>query len=350
MKTGILLINLGTPDAPTPVAVGRYLREFLTDGRVIDIPWLPRQLLVKGIIAPIRSFRSAREYKKVWTEDGSPLLFHGESARDALQERLNRPAMRAAFEGEVIVELAMRYQHPSMKNIMRKMQAERYDRIVILPLYAQYASASTGSTLQRVFELISQWYVIPDIIAISQYWDFPGYLEGFELRAKDFDLASYDHILFSYHGLPERQLDKVYDDRKCSNHSCEDEINDENRYCYKATCYATTRELAKRLGLSPEQYTVCFQSRLGSGWVEPFSDEVIQKRAQTGDQRLLVFSPAFVADCLETIVEIGEEYAELFQEHGGHTLDFVPSLNDHPRWIEGLEELVVSKLGLQTSV
>ena len=345
MKTGILLINLGTPDAPKPGAVGRYLREFLGDERVIDIPWLPRKLLVNGIIAPIRSFRSAREYKKVWTDEGSPLLIHGEKVRDLLQTRMNRPEMVTAFEGDVTVELAMRYQTPSMDVVLKRMQADHYGRIVILRLYAQYASASTGSTLQRAFEIISKWYVIPDVISISQYWDFPGYLDGFELRAKAFDLNAYDHILFSYHGLPERQLDKVYDDRQCSNHSCEDEINDENKFCYKATCYATTRALAERLQIPADRYTVCFQSRLGGGWVEPFSDKVIEERAEKGDQKLLVFSPAFVADCLETIVEIGEEYVELFEEKGGKQLDFVPSLNDHPRWIQGLEELVLSKIG-----
>ncbi|MDG2209174.1 MAG: ferrochelatase [Flavobacteriales bacterium] len=345
MKTGLLLINLGTPDAPTPGAVGRYLREFLGDERVIDIPWLARKFLVNVVIAPTRSFRSAREYKKVWTTEGSPLLTHGESVRDALQARLNRPEMQIAFEGAVKVELAMRYQNPSMDEVLKRMQKEQYDRIIILPLYAQYASASTGSTLQKAFEVISKWYVIPDVVSISQYWNFPGYLDGFELRASAFDLPTYHHILFSFHGLPERQLDKVYDDRQCSNHRCEDEINDENRFCYKATCYATARALAERLNLNADQYTVCFQSRLGKGWVEPFTDVVIQQRAALGDQKLLVFSPAFVADCLETIVEIGEEYVELFKEHGGDSLDFVPSLNDHPRWIEGLEELVLSKIG-----
>ncbi len=350
MKSGILLINLGTPDAPKAGAVARYLREFLCDGRVIDIPWLPRQLLVKGLIAPIRSFRSAREYKKVWTPEGSPLLTHGENVRDLLQERMNRPEMIEAFSGEVQVELAMRYQNPSMNSVLKRMEEDNYDRIVILPLYAQYASASTGSTLQKAFEIMSKWYVIPDVISISQYWDFPGYLDGFELRAKAFDLDAYDHILFSYHGLPERQLNKIYDDRQCSNHSCELEINEENRFCYKATCYATTRALAERMQIPADRYTVCFQSRLGGGWVEPFSDKVIEERAAKGDKKLLVFSPAFVADCLETIVEIGEEYVELFQEKGGEDLDFVPSLNDHPRWIQGLEELVLSKIGKAPSL
>ena len=152
---------------------------------------------------------------------------------------------------------------------------------------------------------------------------------------------------FSYHGLPERQVDKVYEDRKCANHSCEDEINEENKQCYKATCYATSRALAKRLGLAEERYTVCFQSRLDSKWLRPFSDDVIVERGEAGDKRLLVFSPAFVADCLETLIEIGEEYQEIFEEHGGEQVELVPSLNDHPTWVEGLDALVRARMGIR---
>ena len=228
VKTCILIVNLGTPDSPTPGAVGRYLREFLGDGRVIDVPWLPRKILVNGIIAPIRRFKSAREYKKVWTEEGSPLLLYGQSLQRKLQARMDTEEARRAFGGEVTVELAMRYQHPSMDHVMARMEKDRYDRICVLPLYAQYASATTGSTLEKAFKILSRWYVIPEVVAISQYWDFEGYLNGFVEQAAAFDLDSYDHILFSYHGLPERQVDKIYEDRKCANHSCEDEINDEN--------------------------------------------------------------------------------------------------------------------------
>jgi len=346
LKTCILLVNLGTPDAPTAGAVGRYLREFLGDGRVIDIPWLPRKILVNGIIAPIRRFRSAREYKKVWTDEGSPLLLYGEALQRDLQARLSTDEAQKAFGGEVVVELAMRYQNPSMDRVMARMEKARYDRICILPLYAQYASATTGSTLEKAFKILSKWYVIPEVVAVSQYWDFEGYLKGFVEQAAAFDLGSYDHILFSYHGLPERQVDKIYEDQKCANHSCEDEINDENRQCYKATCYATSRALANRLGLAEDRYTVCFQSRLDSKWLRPFSDDVIVERGEAGDKKLLAFSPAFVADCLETLIEIGEEYQEVFEEHGGEKVELVPSLNAHPAWVEGLEDLVRLRMGV----
>ena len=346
MKTCILLVNLGTPDAPTPGAVGRYLREFLGDGRVIDFPWLPRKLLVNGIIAPIRRFKSAKEYQKVWTPEGSPLLLYGEALQAQLQARLSTEDATRDFGGEVTVELAMRYQHPSMDMVLARIEKARYDRICILPLYAQYASATTGSTLEKAFNIMAKWYVIPDVVAISQYWDFPGYLNGFVEQARSMDPKAYDHVLFSYHGLPERQVDKVYEDRKCANHRCETEINEENKQCYKATCFATSRALASQLGLSEDAYTVCFQSRLDRKWLKPFSDEVIVDLAKQGHKKLLVFSPAFVADCLETLIEIGEEYQELFEEHGGETVTLVPSLNDHPLWVEGLDALIRQRMGV----
>jgi len=336
MKTGILIINLGTPDAPTPRAVGRYLREFLGDERVIDIPWLGRKILVNGIIAPTRKYKSAREYKKVWTNNGSPLLLHAIALKEKLQER---------FKGEnTTIEMAMRYQSPSMKSVLDKMNKDNYDRILVLPLYPHYASASTGSTIQKAMELISKWYVIPEIQIISQFWEDEGYLGSFEKRAREFDLNAYDKILFSYHGLPERHVDKVYEDRKCSNHSCEDEINEENKFCYKATCFATTRALAKRLNIPEDKYTVCFQSRLDKKWLRPFADEVIEELGKEGVKKLLVFSPAFVADCLETTVEIGREYLEIFEENGGQTLDLVPSLNSEDFWVSGLEGMIRKKL------
>lgn len=329
-------MNLGTPDNPSPRAVGRYLREFLGDARVIDIPYIARKILVNGIIAPTRKYKSSAEYKKVWTEKGSPLLLYTEELLEKLKAR---------FEGEeVTVEMAMRYQSPSMDDVLATMEKANYDKLVILPLYPQYASATTGSTIEKAMEIISKWYVIPEVSMVSQFYDDENYINTLATIAEPFDFDSYDHILFSYHGLPERQVDKVYEDRKCSNHSCESEINEENKFCYKATCYATTRLLAGKLGIPEERYTVCFQSRLDKKWLKPFSDVVIEELAKEGKKKLLVFSPAFVADCLETIVEIGEGYLEEFQEMGGERLDLVPSLNAHPMWVDTVEGLIRKRL------
>jgi ferrochelatase len=218
------------------------------------------------------------------------------------------------------------------------------DKIIVLPLFPHYASASTGSVIDKCMRIMRDMWAFPEIQFINQFWDHPLYLQAFANRAKQFDIASYDHVIFSYHGLPERQVDKVYEDRACRNHSCEHEINDENKHCYKATCYATTREIAMRCGIEESHYTVAFQSRLGGGWIEPFSDKVIEELAKKGAKKLLVFSPAFVADCLETTIEIGEEYQELFEEHGGEKVQLVPSLNDSDDWIDLLEDIVRKRL------
>jgi ferrochelatase len=330
-KTGVLLINLGTPDSPSVGDVRSYLSQFLNDPRVIDIPWLARKLLVNAIIVPFRAPKSAKVYKELWTDEGSPLIIYSEEAARLLEESL---------DDSYSVHLAMRYKNPSIPAVLEEMRKANYDRIIILPMFPQYASASTGSALEEAMRVIGSWWVIPELHVVSQYYDHPDYLDAIVDRASKYNLEEYDHILFSYHGLPERQVDKVYDEGVCSDRDCEREITYENKYCYKATCYATSRMLAAKLNIPEDRYTVCFQSRLDKNWLEPFSDEVIKEKAKSGAKKLLVFSPAFTADCLETIIEIGDEYQELFEEHGGEKVQLVESLNDHPLWIRCLKDLV----------
>lgn len=335
-KTGVLLVNLGTPDDAKVGPVRKYLFEFLNDPRVIDISALGRALLVNLIIVPFRAPKSTEEYKKLWTKEGSPLLIHGENLKEKVQHILGDSAT---------VELAMRYQNPSLDVVLDKMKKQQYDKIIVLPLYPQYASSSTGSTLEKVMKIISKWWVIPEVSMISQFYDEPGYTDTFVDIAKDFDLDAYDHIVFSYHGLPVRQVDKVYEESElCSDHDCENEIDEANRFCYKATCYATTRLLADKLNLDKSRYTVAFQSRLDKKWLEPFSDKVVEQLGKEGKKKILFFSPAFTADCLETTVEIGEGYLELFQEHGGEQLDLVPSLNTHPMWVDTVVKMIQDRM------
>jgi protoporphyrin/coproporphyrin ferrochelatase len=331
-KTGVLLINLGTPDSPSVSDVRSYLSQFLNDPRVIDIPWLSRKILVNLIIVPFRAPKSARIYQKLWTANGSPLLFYSQQVQKLLQAELG---------DDYGVHLAMRYKNPPIADVLEKMRIENYEKIIVLPLFPQYASASTGSALDEVMRVIRKWWVIPELKFISQYYDHPGFIDAVVAQSKAFTLSNYDHVLFSYHGLPERQVDKVYDKGLCEDHNCENEITQENKFCYKATCYATTRMLAARLGLTEDRYTVCFQSRLNKKWLKPFSDEVVEACARKGMKNILVFSPAFTADCLETIIEIGDEYQEIFKEHGGENVQLVPSLNDHPLWIGCLKDLVL---------
>jgi ferrochelatase len=334
-RIGVLLINLGTPDSPSVKDVRRYLFEFLNDPRVIDINPIGRFFLVNFIIVPFRAPKSAKIYKELWTEKGSPIIIYGESVKEKLQKVLGND-----FE----VELAMRYQNPSLDDVLARMKKKNYHKIIVLPLFPQYASASTGSAIDKAMKIISKWWVIPELRIISQFYDDEGYINSVVERGRKYNVDDYDHVLFSYHGLPVRQVDKVYEDGKpCNDHNCENEITEDNKYCYKAVCYATTRLIAERLNIPKEKYTVCFQSRLDKDWLEPFSDKVVIEQAKKGAKKLLVFSPAFVADCLETTIEIGLEYQQLFEEHGGEKVQLVESLNDHPIWIDALKNLVLKE-------
>ena len=336
-QTGVLLIQLGTPDDATVPAVRRYLSEFLNDPRVIDIPYLMRKFLVNLIIVPFRAPKSTKIYRQMWTDKGSPLLIYSKGVKDKLQQKLG---------DNFKVELAMRYQNPSMDSVLGRMKTDNYKKIIIIPLFPQYASASTGSAIDKAMKIIRKWWVIPELNIVSQFYDDEGFINSFTEIGKKYNLNEYDHILFSYHGLPERQVDKVYSDGKpCSNHNCENEITEENKYCYKAACYATTRLISEKLNIPQEKYTVCFQSRLDEKWLKPFTDNVIVELAKKGAKKLLVFSPAFVADCLETIVEIGIEYQDLFVRNGGEKVQLVESLNEHPMWIDTLKNIVIKQVG-----
>ena len=330
------MIQLGTPDSPRTSDVRRYLSEFLNDPRVIDLPFLARKLLVNGVIVPFRAPKSAKIYQELWdmSYGVSPLITHTENITELLQEKMDE---------QFTVEFAMRYQNPSMDMVLEKIRKVNYDKIIIIPLFPQYASASSGSAIEKAMNIIRKWWVIPELKIVSQFWDSEGYINSIVERSKAFDLTSYNHVLFSYHGLPERHVDKVYEGTDlCTDQPCETELNEKNKLCYKATCFATTRLIAKKLNLKESDYTVCFQSRLTKKWLTPFSDQVVEEWAKKGAKKLLVFSPAFVADCLETLVEIGSEYQEIFEEYGGKTVDLVPSSNDHPEFVSCLNELVLN--------
>ena len=327
-------MNVGTPDSPSVGDVRKYLSQFLNDPRVIDIPWIARKILVNAIIVPFRAPKSAKIYKQMWTDEGSPLLIHSENFRDGLQKDLG---------DNYQVEIAMRYQSPSVEEGLEKIRKNNPKKIIVVPMYPQYASSSTGTCIEEVMRITSQWWAIPEMVFVNQFFDLQGYIDGFIKRGKEFDIDAYDHVMFSYHGLPVRQLDKVYDEGLCDDRDCEHELTDENHFCYKATCYATTRAIAKGLGLKEDQYTVGFQSRLDDKWIKPYSDKSVEDKAKEGVKRMLVFSPAFVADCLETLIEIGDEYQEIFEEHGGEKIQLVPSLNSDPDWVEAFANHIRTK-------
>lgn len=336
-RVGVLLVQLGTPDSPSVPDVRKYLREFLMDGRVIDIPLASRTLLVNGIIAPFRAPKSARVYKELWTERGSPLKFYSEDVVRMLQERLGE---------EYYVVLGMRYQNPSIDIALEQLRSKTLERIVVIPLFPQYASATTGSVYEKVMRIVKEWQIIPEISFVNRFLEHPKFLEAFTRLGKKYMAGhQYDHILFSYHGLPERQILKGdFTGNTCKLGTCCATFHAANQHCYRAQCFQTTRLLADRLGLKEEQYTVSFQSRLGkTPWIQPYTDEIIIELAKKGIKNVLVFSPSFVADCLETTIEIGVEYREVFEKHGGHHWQLVESLNNDPLWVETLADLVHSR-------
>ena len=303
------------------------------DGRVIDIPKPVRWFLVNSIIAPFRAPKSAAEYRKLWTDRGSPLKFYGYDVRDGL-----RKVLPEGYQ----VELAMRYQSPSIQEGLEALRAAQVSRIVIIPLFPQYASATNGSVADRVMEIARTWQVVPSIQFINQFPDHPAVIDTFAERARPHLEKEWDHMLFSYHGLPERQIRKASTGHCALDGECCATYGPHNQYCYRAQCYLTSRKIAEALGIPAEKYTVTFQSRLGSDpWVKPYTDDTMQTLAAQGAKRLLVFSPAFVADCLETNIELGEALKEDFEALGGEHLQLVESLNDHPRWIEGLKDMVL---------
>ncbi|MRT91368.1 ferrochelatase [Ancylomarina sp. 16SWW S1-10-2] len=334
-KTTVLLINLGTPKSPSVKDVRSYLKEFLNDKRVIDIPWLIRKILVNLIIIPFRTKNSSKIYKKLWTPEGSPLLIYGESVKKMLQEELGN---------DYKVELAMRYNEPSLPSVLSKIKAEMPERLIVFPMYPQYASSSTGSTIERVMELMKSWEVIPEVNIINQFFEDPDYINIIANNARKHKLEEFEHFVFSFHGLPIRQINKVHPQRNCKTCDCDKKFNREtDYYCYKATCYENARLIAEKLNIPKEKYTVGFQSRLDKNWLEPFADKLIVKLAKEGKKNIMVFSPAFVADCLETTVEIGGEFTDLFKENNGEKLVLVESLNNNPAWIKTIKKLVLNQ-------
>ena len=330
-KIGILLVNLGTPLAPTRKKVRQYLLEFLTDNRVIDLPWAWRQLLVRGLIIPRRYRESTRNYEKVWRPEGSPLMIYGHAVVERLQYTLGE---------EYQVELAMRYQQPSIADGLEALHDCR--EIVILPLFPQYASATTGSVHQKVMESIKGWNTIPSLTFVNSYPEAPKMIAAFCDLAQQQQPTRYDYLLLSFHGLPERQIKKADTHGVClSSSSCCQKRDSRNASCYSAQCHATAAAIACGLNLEEGRYGICFQSRLGNDpWLRPYTSDVLKKLANDGYRNVLVLCPAFACDCVETIHEISVEYQEEFATLCGGKLSLVPGLNDHPLWIEALEEIV----------
>ena len=334
---GVLLIQLGTPDSTNVEDVRRYLREFLSDPRVLDIPAPARSLLLNAVILPFRPRRSAEQYEKIWTEQGSPLTVHTETLADRLQDALG--------DGYRVV-YGMRYQNPPIASAVAELVAANCDRIIVLPLFPQYSSAASGSALEKALRVIGERWNVVSVATISDFFDDAGFVESVaEVARSHLEYFDPDHVIFSYHGLPEKQVRKSDSTGEwcLARADCCDRMIEANRFCYRAQCFATTRAVAAELGLQSGTYSTTFQSRLaGQKWIEPYTDVEVEELYKSGVRRLAVLTPSFTADCLETLEEIGIRLREQWEKIGGEDLLVVPCVNAEPRWVSAVADMVGS--------
>jgi ferrochelatase len=335
-KTGLLLLNLGTPDSPEPEAVGRYLRQFLMDARVVDIPWLLRWFFVNVLIVPKRKHASSELYKTIWTDRGSPLLVHLRDLAKKVETRLS---------GEFEVAIGMRYGNPSIRSGLETLAAKGVDEILVFALYPQYAESSSLSSQEECERVADELNLKAKIKFHPAFYDHLLFIRPYsEVIREHWIKEKPEHLLMSFHGLPERHM--VHTDRSGGKHcfvkpDCCAEIVEANRDCYRAQCYATARSLAVASALAPSEYSVSFQSRLGRAeWIKPYTEPMLRKLAEQGIKRLVVACPAFVADCLETLEEITVRGNEVFLAHGGEKLTLIPCLNSRDTWADSVAALV----------
>lgn len=322
-KTAVLLINLGTPEAPTAQAVRPYLKEFLSDPRVVEIPRLPWWLILNGIILNVRPKKSARKYASIWQQEGSPLKVYTERQTRQLRQHLHANAV----DSTLTVDYAMRYGNPSVASVLNKLKAQNCQRILLLPLYPQYAASSSATALDAVFKELLHMRNIPAIRTIKHFHDDAGYIRASAQNIRDYWTlhGRPDKLVMSFHGVPQYTLEKGDP--------------------YHCECLKTGRLIAEELGLNEEQYVISFQSRFGkTEWIKPYTTATLQALGKRGTKRVDVVCPGFVADCLETLEEIAIEGKNDFQHAGGGEYHYIPCLNDRPDWIQALGDLVQSNL------
>jgi len=331
-KKAVLLVNLGSPDSPAVPDVRRYLTEFLLDARVIDIPWPLRQFLVRGVIIPRRVRNSAEAYHAIWTPAGSPLIVASRKLRDLLAARVELP-----------LALAMRYGNPSIRDVVDALAKDGVENLLLIPLYPHYAMSSYETVVVRVREVLARRNPGCALQVLKPFYDDPHYISALVASARPWLERPHDHLLFSYHGIPERHCRKADPSgAHClARPDCCDVRHPAHDVCYRHQVFATTRAFAAAAGLKEGRYSVSFQSRLGKEpWLGPYTDAELDRLGRAGVRRLMIISPAFVSDCLETIEELGVAGKKTFLAAGGQSFDLIPCLNDHPAWVDFLEKRV----------
>ncbi|RPD43720.1 ferrochelatase [Paracnuella aquatica] len=334
MKRAVVLMNLGSPDSTEVKDVKRYLNEFLMDERVIDKPWLLRALLVQGIIVPFRAPKSAEAYKSIWTDEGSPLLVISRQLQQALDKEIDEP-----------VTIAMRYGNPSPKMAYDELLQQNGDleEVILVPLYPHYAMSSYETAVEYAKEQHRKGGYKFKLTTLKPYYDDETYLNALCASMKPYLEQEYDKILFSYHGVPERHIKKgdITGKHCLQVANCCDVASEAHQYCYRHQCWATTKEVVKRLGIPEGKWGFSFQSRLGRDpWLQPYTAKRLEELPGEGAKKLLVVCPAFVSDCLETLEEIAEEGKESFIHAGGESFTMIPCLNVHPLWVGALKKWV----------
>jgi len=332
MDKALLLVNLGSPDSPSARAVRRYLRELLMDRRVLDVNWFARFCLVHFAILPSRPRAAAAAYEKVWTPAGAPLIVTSRRVQAELRRRLALP-----------VELAMRYQHPSIPAGVRRLADQGAQEVLVIPLFPHYAMSSYETAVERVKEVVAQLAPQMSLQIQPPYYDHPDYIAALAGSAGPFLQQGFDHLLFSFHGAPERHIRKADPTgRHCLAHEhCCELVSPAHATCYRAQCFKTVAAFVKAAGVPKEKFSVAFQSRLGRDpWLKPYTERELAALPARGIRRLLVICPAFVSDCLETLEEIGLRGRQTFLQTGGAQFTLIPCLNEHPLWLEALEKMV----------
>ncbi len=333
-KRGIILMNLGSPDSTKVSDVRRYLMEFLMDARVIDYPFVFRSLLVGGIIVPFRAPKSAEAYKSIWTKDDSPLIELTRQLQHALQQTVEEP-----------VEIAMRYGNPTMKAAYKKLLQREpgLEEVIAIPMYPHYAMSSYETAVEHAKEVHRKEGYDFKLTIIKPYYDEVNYIAALSNSIQPFLQQEYDHILFSYHGVPERHIHKgdITGKHCLKMYACCEEPSPAHEYCYRHHCFTTTKIIAEQLQLPKEKYSYSFQSRLGRDeWLKPYTADRLAELPARGIKKLLVVCPAFISDCLETLEEIAEEGKEIFLHAGGESFTMIPCLNIHPLWVRALKTWV----------
>ena len=340
MSKAIILLNLGTPAEPTAKGLRDFYRYFFSDPYVFDFNPVARWILRNLIILPFRAPRIAKDYAQIWTEHGSPLKVYADRLQSSVQEKFEE-------SGEsVIVESGMAYSQPYIWDVMRELQSSDVTEILLLPMFPQYSTATTASIFDQVSKAAKKWDQEPSLVFVNDLFQEPAFIRAWvNVITKNLKVAEVDHVVFSFHGVPEKTIKKFDAENVCEFGNCCNAITSSNRYCYRAQCVQTTEGIVAALGWKNVSYSVAFQSRFGPlPWLQPYLDEHMKGLIEKGEKNIAVVTPSFISDCLETLFEIGEEYKHQFLESGGESFHLVPNLNDDEVWFSSVFEMAKNHL------